>query len=182
MRVLNVLAREHQAIARVVDRLDGELDSVTRRGTLDTEVFERLLEFLEPAVDGHHQESQERVLLPRLLARATCAEDADRARMLLHDHAAQRTFLALLRDNFEGAGYGDPTCLVPVARQYVRLQREHTRWERRLLFPLARRMLGRTDDLELLVELRRLDQAWGATVIATASELEDWLDQRRVAA
>ena len=48
------------------------------------------------------------------------ALSADLARMIQHDHAAQRTFLALLRDNFEGAGFGDPLCLVRCDLRRVR--------------------------------------------------------------
>ena len=115
MKTLIVLAREHEAIERIVTRLEHELDTLTRTGELDGEALQRMLEFFEQAVDGHHQESEERVLLPRLLLRAQ-GDEAALVRSLLVDHGEQRTFLEdgdtvrlagrCTRDGFRPIGFG----------------------------------------------------------------------------
>lgn len=184
MKTLIVLAREHEAIERIVTRLEHELDTLTRTGELDGEALQRMLEFFEQAVDGHHQESEERVLLPRLLLRAQ-GDEAALVRSLLRDHGEQRTFLGILRDNLEGAAYGEPGCRAAVARfgrLYIAHHREHSQWEHTTLFALAKKLLDEEDDLTALRELARLDRDWGSSVVAVARDLEAWLDQRLVAA
>lgn len=184
MKTLIVLKREHEAIERIVTRLEHQLERMARTGELDGEALERMLAYFEQTVDGHHQENEERVLLPRVLLYAEGA-DAELARSLRADHGAQRTFLGILRDNLEGAAYGEPGCRAAVARfgrMFVQQHREHSRWEHERLFPLAQRTLERTDDLALLSELARLDRDWGGSVVQATCALEAWLDQRLVAA
>lgn len=184
MKTLIVLAREHEAIERIVTRLEHALDVLGRSGELDGEALQRMLEFFEQAVDGHHQESEERVLLPRLLLRAKGDETA-LVRSLLVDHGEQRTFLGILRDNLEGAAYGEPGCRAAVARfgrLYIAHHREHSQWEHTTLFALAKKLLDERDDLDALRELARLDRDWGGSVVRSAHTLEAWLDQRLVAA
>ncbi len=180
MRALTVLAREHAAIAALLARFQREIEGLGR-GDIDGEALARLLAFFEREVDGHHQEKEERVLLPRLLARAEGAE-LEPLRSVCHAHAHQRRRLAHMQNQVDSAAYGEPNSLAVLAREaerYVRCQREHTRWEQGVLFPLARRLLGPADDRALLLGFRRLDEVWGAPVWNAACSLAEWLDQRR---
>lgn len=181
MKTLMILAREHKAIRAIASRLENEFAAARHQGTLDGEAVDRLLEFFEREVDGHHQEKEERGLLPRLLARAP-SRDERQLRALLHDHAFERKILGRLRGAVEGAAYGDwgsTAALVRDGRLYLRMQREHSRREEAVLFPLARRLLGEHEDLAVMDAFSRLDHEWGGTVWATARALERWLDQRQ---
>jgi len=181
MKALQVLAREHAAIAACCARFEAEIDGITGRCEVDAETLDRLLHFFEVQVDGHHQEKEERIFLPRLLARAS-GEDVHLLRSLLDDHGAQRKCLAHMRNQIDGVTYGEPnsiTVLVRVAQRYLRAQREHSHWEQSVLFPAASRILGPRDDRAILNGFRRLDELWGTTVWGAARALAEWLDQRR---
>ncbi len=181
MRALGVMAREHEAIARMLTHLEQELDALQAQGEIDVEAVERLLVFFERHVDGRHQEKEERVFLPCLLARAQGAEAA-LAREALAEHDADRARLAAMRGNLEGAAYGDPGSLAQVglqARDYIRHQREHSRWEQSVLFALAHRILSAGDDRELLEGFRAFDAAQPDSVIEAAGSLTAWLAHRR---
>lgn len=181
MQALTILAREHAAIGALVARFESEIATAIQSGEFDGEAVERLLRFFEREVDGHHQDKEERVLLPRLLARVR-GSDVATLRGLADEHALQRKLLAHMRNQIEGASYGEPNSLallVRQARQYIQHQREHSRWEQGVIFALARRVLGPGDDRALVIGFRRLDEVWGAPLWDAACTLAEWLDQRR---
>jgi hemerythrin-like domain-containing protein len=181
MRALQVLATEHAAIAACCARFEAELDAIVGHGEADAEALDRLLTFFEVQVDGHHQEKEERIFLPRLLARAS-GEDVALLRSLLDDHGAQRKLLAHMRNQIEGVAYGEPNSvavLVRAAQRYLRAQREHSHWEQTVLFSAARRILGPRDDRAILNGFRRIDELWSTTVWDAERALAEWLDQRR---
>lgn len=181
MKALHQLTLEHAAIGALIARFEAEIQEAVRTGEADAEAIDRLLGFFEREVDGHHQDKEEEVLLPRLLARAE-GEDLRLLRSLRDDHARQRKLLAHMRNQVEGVTYGEPNSLAILVRdagRYVRHQREHSTWEQRTLFTLARRLLGPSDDRALLIGFRRLDEVWGAPLWDAACFLAEWLDQRR---
>jgi hemerythrin-like domain-containing protein len=181
MKALQALAREHAAIASCCERFETEIGEIIRWSEVDAEALDRLLTFFEVQVDGHHQEKEERIFMPRLLSRAS-GGDVDALRALFDDHGAQRKLLAQMRNQIEGAAYGEPNSiavLVRAAKHYLREQREHSTWEQTTLFPMAVRILGPRDDRAILNGFRRLDQMWGTSVAGAARSLAEWLDQRR---
>jgi hemerythrin-like domain-containing protein len=181
MKALGSMTREHEAIRGMVARLEREVDEAVDREELDGEAFERLLSFFEEQVDGHHEEKEERVFLPRPVTRAR-GEDAVLARALLEDHAEERKLLALMRDNVEAAAYGEPNSLAVLlrcARAYAKHLCAHADWEERVLFPLASKVLFPRDDRAMLSGFLRLDRAWGTSVWGAARSLALWLDQRK---
>lgn len=181
MKALQILARDHAAIARCGERFEDETDAIIGRCAVDPEALDRLLTFFEVQVDGHHQEKEERIFMPRLLTRAP-GEDVERLRSLLDDHALQRKLLAHMRTEIEGVTDGVPSSLVAlvrVAKHYLRLQREHSHWEQTVLFPMARHILRPRDDRAILNGFRRLDELWGTSVVEAGRALEEWLDQRQ---
>ena len=180
MKAIQSLMREHAAIAACCERFESEIDAIVRRFEVDAVALDHLLRFFEKEVDGHHQEKEERIFMPRLLARASGAE-VQALRAMFHDHCAQRRLLAQLRNQIEGIAYGEPNStavFVRGARNYLRAQRAHSRWEQSELFPLAARVLGPRDDRAILNGFRRLDELWGTSVEDAERQLAEWLDQR----
>jgi hemerythrin-like domain-containing protein len=173
MRALQVLSSEHAVIAACSARLEAELEAIVIRSDVDVGALERLVRFFEEAVDGQHQEKEERIFLPRLFTRAH-GRDAAALRTLLDDHGAQRAQLVRLREELDGIERAEPAALprfVQAGRRYLRLQAEHSRWEQLVLFPFARRILGPSDDRAILNGFRRLDEVWGTTVLGAARAL-----------
>jgi hemerythrin-like domain-containing protein len=183
MRALTVLASEHQAIEGACDLFAREVTALAGQCEIDPEALDRLIAFFEVKVDGHHQDKEERVFLPRLLARVA-GKDVQTLRTLIVDHGEQRRLLAQMRNQMEGVTYGEPNSIGVLARcahSYLRAQREHSRWETRCLFPLAARILGPQDDRALLSGFRRLDELWGTSVWDAERALAEWLEQRHSA-
>lgn len=184
MKTLDVLAREHRIIESMALRFEAELARSARGDEVDAEALERLLGFFEHEVDGHHQEKEERVFLPRLLLRAP-PEEARGLRALLDEHRAQRALLEGMRAQLEGVTYGDGGALDALlhgAKRYLAVQREHSRWEGARLFPLARRHLSRRDDHALWRGFRRLEASHGHALWDAAEALGEWLERRRASA
>lgn len=183
MRTTQTLAREHVAIASILERFERRLDEAERNSEIDREAFERLLGFFEQAVDGQHQEKEERILLPCLVRRAA-DQDAPDVQRLFREHLEDRKLLAVLRDNLESASYGEPNSiqvLVRYGRLYLLRERKHARWEETALFPLAARILTPEDDREILQGFRHLDALWDSSLLAAARRLSAWIDQRGAA-
>jgi len=181
MRALAELAREHAAIGALVTRFEQEVAALVRGMDLDPEAIDRLIGFFEHEVDGHHQEKEEDLLLPRLRLRAG-AGDLAILRTLTHEHNSQRHVLTGMRAQVEGVTYGEPISmgvLVREARRYVNHQRAHSRWEQLVVFPFARRLLLPADDEFLWLAFRERDEIRGATLWDEACSLAEWLDQRR---
>jgi hemerythrin-like domain-containing protein len=181
MKALTILSREHAAIRALLTRFEAEITQGARSGEFDGEAVDRLLEFCERVIDGHHQEKEERVFLPCLTRRAR-GSDREVLAALGDEHTLQRKLLSHMRNQIEGASYGEPNSiavLVRLARNYFQHQREHSRWEQQVLFPLAQRILLAEDDAALLRGFAGLDEALGTTVWEDACSLAEWLDQRR---
>ena len=176
MRSTLELVREHAAIEELLARFERVLDGARRDGQADAEALGQLLDFFEQEVDDHHQRKEERLLLH-------CGERAPRGDLqrVLHEHDEERRLLAVFRDNLCGARFGEPNCIAALSRygaSYLDLQRAHSSWEERTLFPLAERVLGPGDDRVLLDGLCRMDGLHGGSLCAAARALEEWLDRR----
>ncbi|MSR63506.1 MAG: hypothetical protein EXS08_13775 [Planctomycetes bacterium] len=181
MNPLRELLREHAAIRALTARFEFEATLGETQGAIDGEAVGRLLHFFEHELDGHHQEKEERILLPRLVAHAR-GRELDLVLHLGQDHARQRAVLAHLANQLESASWGEPNSLRVLAREarrFVRLQQQHSRWEQHEIFSLARRWLTPDDERAIASDFRRLDEARGGSVWDAACALAAWLDQRR---
>lgn len=160
MKAVEILAEEHRDIAFVLACLEQLVQSCVRADALDGEASLEILEYLEQVADGSHQDKEERVVFPRLLACTRCELHAS-IEGLLGDHERERDELERLRASLEGAAYGDPfsrDCFVLEAREYVSKLLAHARWEDRFLWPLVEQHLGEAEDAEMLVDYRALEQ------------------------
>jgi hemerythrin-like domain-containing protein len=102
MRTLQVLAWEHAAIAACCDRFEAEIDAIVIRSEVDAEALDRLLQFFEHEVDGHHQEKEERIFMPRLLSRAS-GEDVEALRAMFSRPPRAAKLLAHMRNQIRRA-------------------------------------------------------------------------------
>ena len=102
--------------------------------------------------DGQHQDKEEKVLMPRLLTRASISEETG-IRELAKDHAGERRLMLSMHSNLLGAIHGEPLSLrefVRTSSDYVELHRKHMTNEEALLLPMAERLLTSSDDYEIL--------------------------------
>ena len=179
MKAIQELRSEHESIATILERFERWIDQAEQDFEVDREVIGRLLDFFEQSVDGQHQEKEERVFLPCLMRRVT--GQSAHVHKLFREHLEDRKLLAMMRNNLEGACFGEPNCirvLVRHGRLYLAHEHKHARWEETLLFELAERILTPEDDREIAQGFRHIDKLWDSTVGIAARRLCCWLDQR----
>jgi hemerythrin-like domain-containing protein len=180
MNAIQELLQDHDAIAGMLARFARAIDDAERTFEIDRETIERLLQFFEHHVDGHHQEKEEKIFLPCLMRRVT-GEDRPEVRKLFREHREDRRLLAMMRSNLAGASYGEPNCIRVLARYgrlFVLRERRHAEWEESTFFPLAERVLTPRDQREILNGFRELESHHASTVAGAARQLAAWLDQQ----
>lgn len=134
------LGEEHVTIRRAAACLRQLADRATE-DEFDGRAALELLEFFEDFADGMHQEKEERCLFPALVASGVAKS---RVSALTSDHARERALLERMREDVEGAVYGDALMrdeFVWRARQLAGLQTSHANQEDALLLPLADELL-----------------------------------------
>ncbi len=168
MHTLELLAEEHRIHRRLLDGLEQLLRRRDRAAPVPSTLLRRLCRFLETAVDGLHQEKEERALFPQLVGRLGRLEFPELLR-LEAQHRRDRRLLARLRlASFDESLEEDPWT---TARTYVAFQRRHLAEEERQLFPLAARVLSPADDRIVRAGFRRIERERGISFLPGAHEL-----------
>jgi len=142
MKSIEVLEREHRWVgwmATCLERLVAESRALEQLDELASE----LLFLYESFADGRHQDKEEQVLFPELLA---CADEEMRGLLdqLMRDHGVERRHMAKMRLNVAGAIHGEPLSVREFAREateYISLHRAHMLRETENLLPLAEQLL-----------------------------------------
>lgn len=148
MRAIEILRREHVWIGLMAECLEKLVAEARVEDQLPSEAAE-LLGLYETFADGRHQEKEEGVLFPELLA-STDENDRRSLAKLLADHEGERRHMASMRLHLLGALQGEPLCVREFARAagaYIELHRSHMQREAMVLFPMAQRLLdGQADE------------------------------------
>ena len=172
MKAIEILAREHRELYRILSYFERVLEDATRTDRLDAALALDIVDFLTTHTDGCHQDKEERMLFPKLMERAPASQGGFlRSLMGIHEH--ERALLGELRRLLEEAARGeghDLGIIVERGHAYVELQREHARREDRMLFPLAEDVLGRADDAEMIIGFRRIDEEHGGGSMAEQAD------------
>jgi len=160
MEALRILGEEHLWIARMLDCLERIAVDEQTTGELDSAAAEELFELFDTFADGRHQEKEERHLFPRLHVHADPGEEA-----LIHtleaEHQSDVGYMMRMRSTLQSALQGDAVSrreFSRVANEFVDLERRHMTKERLVLFPLAERLLTKSDDRELLAAFEKLER------------------------
>lgn len=160
MEALRLLGVEHFWIARMLDCLERIATNEQTTGELDSVAATELFELFDSFSDGQHQEKEERHLFPRLQVHADTGEAA-----LIHaleaEHRDDVGHMMRMRSTLQSAIQGDAVSRREFSRaatEFLDLERRHMTKERVVLFPLAERLLTKTDDKALLEAFDKLDR------------------------
>jgi hemerythrin-like domain-containing protein len=156
-RVTDVLRDEHRLITRAAACLDRLVDYALDTDDLCVVSAMELLEFFEDFADDVHQEKEERNLFPAMLAAGLAPQ---RVHALLDEHRRERASLSIMRENLEGAAYGNAfryDRFVKSAAEFAALQRAHAEEEEEVLLPLAEELLDDRARAEVLAGFERTE-------------------------
>lgn len=159
MRPIDLLDEEHRLLESLLESLSEILRDAHFEDRLDAEAAAEVLELLERSFDGLHQDREERVLFPWLRVHAPAVMQPS-LRLLMCQHTHERELLCELRSNLEAAAYGDAVSrdlFVSEGEAYLALQRRHVEEEEHWLLPVARALLERDDEAELLRSFSALE-------------------------
>jgi hemerythrin-like domain-containing protein len=141
---IEILMEEHRLIERVLDALDAKADAPAR-----------FAEFFREFADDQHHQKEEGILFLAMLDAGFPHEQGPIA-VMLADHERGRELIAEL-----AAADGWTPEVEAAARNYSALMRQHIQKEDRILYPMARRVLGR--------DLGRVGAACAESVRANAA-------------
>ena len=170
--VTDLLTREHRLAARLLDAFELLIERHPGPDADDKRLVRELLRFFERAVDGLHQDKEERVLFTQLLARSAHARVPLMRHFSAH-HRRERRLLRELGEELEAFGQWDRSNdpFVTHARVYLRLQRRHMLEEQEQLFPVVRQALDPEAEGLARAGFRRVEHAHGFAFEPEALEL-----------
>src|SRR5262245_52760820 len=128
MWTTEVLREEHRWILRMLQCLERLAGNSEHEGRLDAAGAAELLALFTYFADGLHQEREERYLFPRLLARASSANERVDIGRLCGEHEEERRAMGRMNQALLGAIYGQGRSLVEFRREalrYAALHRDH---------------------------------------------------------
>ncbi|MEW5701822.1 MAG: hemerythrin domain-containing protein [Candidatus Zixiibacteriota bacterium] len=138
------LEAEHRVIERVLDALERAADSVTSGGAVDGDFFRRAIAFIREFADGIHHQKEESILFPRMEA-AGVPREGGPIGVMLYEHDLGRGHVRAISESLDAAVRGDAgarQALTDAAHEYVALLRAHIHKEDAILFPMADRVMG----------------------------------------
>ena len=151
MKATDILMAEHRIIERVLDSLDTAVERLARGHRVRPGFFLDVADFSTHFADGCHHRKEEGVLFPAMEQHGVPAEDGP-IQIMLDEHEEGRAYIRRLRDaarRFESGNEAAVHDLVPAARGYAALLREHIAKEDDMLFPMAAEVIPETSFEEI---------------------------------
>lgn len=134
---IDQLVAEHGVISAAVDAMAREIDGMRVGGKIRPDFWRRAIEFCEQYAERCHDQKEEVVLFPSLLA-AGLSKGHGVLAALAQQHQQARTALAAIRTALPG---GNRDELIRAVDGYVALVCGHIDTENRTLFPLVHELL-----------------------------------------
>lgn len=160
------LEHEHRIIEQVVGGMAVLIEKLESGEEVDQSVFTDLFEFLQNFGDTYHHGKEERYLF-KLLAKKVVPVSSCPLAVLVHDHERGRQLMSDLR--LESELYRDipnegRRGLIDTLRKLVEFYPSHIWKEDYLLFPMAEKLLSKSEQKELSAQFARHEAAIGADV------------------
>ena len=155
-----LLMEDHQVTEKVFATVE---KSFAGGAAPDPTQIRDALAYVVEYVDGCHNRKEEEHLFSRLEALGMPRQGGPLA-VMLAEHERARALLARLRPVADAYVAGDASQLPALRRfflEYTALLKEHFWKENDILYPMARRFLGPTDDADVLAGIQAVEDSLG---------------------
>lgn len=174
-RVLTALAKEHRAIAQVLQAMEAAALQLRRGVAVDARWLAAVAHFFAVHVDGTHHATEEGVLFKALLAHARPSAKSA-VSVMLAEHEVARDLTRRLSELARAVAEGAPAAAAAWADAALALcgaTRTHLQLEDRVLYPMARAAIPGPLLTALHEQLAALPHADGPALLEAAAGLTE---------
>jgi hemerythrin-like domain-containing protein len=139
MKATDILVEEHTVIERVLNALETATQSLKAGGSVGSDFFIQVTDFVKGFADGCHHKKEEDVLFNAMVAYGVPVEGGPIG-VMLAEHEQGRIYTQAMRKAAQRLGNGDETArgdIIYNAQGYIELLRQHIAKENGVLFPMA---------------------------------------------
>lgn len=162
----DILEAEHHVIQKVVGAMAVLAEGLGAGHEPPVETLRNIVEFMRTFADKCHHGKEEVHLFPCLEKRGVPARGCPMG-VLLHEHERGRTLVAQLAQAIEAYASGTASArdsVMEPLRGLVELYPNHIWKEEYLLFPMSNKVLGATDQQQLIGQFADVEAAVGPDV------------------
>lgn len=184
MKATDILIEEHTVIERVLNTLETATQSLKAGGSVRSDFFIGVTDFVKGFADGCHHKKEEDVLFNAMVAHGVPVEGGPIGAMLA-EHEQGRIYTRAMREAAQRLANGDETArgdIIHNAQGYIGLLRQHIAKENGVLFPMADQIIPQAKHAEVLAGFEHVEhEETGPGVhekyLALAEELERQANQ-----
>jgi len=154
------LREEHRVIERMLRVLNVACDRLEMGEEVSPDLFRRSIDFIRTFADSCHHGKEEDALFPVVEKRGIPRQGGPIGVMLM-EHDQGRKFVRAFAQAVEKYGKGDKSAkqaIIENARGYARLLSQHIPKEDNILYPLADKVLGSSEQKELWEKFERIEK------------------------
>jgi hemerythrin-like domain-containing protein len=179
MKATDILIEEHTVIERVLNALETATQSLEAGGSVGSDFFIQVTDFVKGFADGCHHKKEEDVLFNAMVAHGVPVEGGPIGAMLA-EHEQGRIYTQAMREAAQRLGNGDESArndIIHNAQGYIELLRQHIAKENGVLFPMADQIIPQAKHGEIVAGFEHVEHEESGPGIhekflALAEELE----------
>jgi hemerythrin-like domain-containing protein len=159
MKATQQLKDEHEGIKLMLNIIDSISNSMENGKELNTDHFEKILDFLKVFVDKCHHGKEEDILFPDLEVHGLPKEGGPIA-VMLHEHQMGREHIKSMNIAFNEFKSGNKLAIARIisgSRDYVELLRNHIEKENNILFMMADKALNESEQSKLFDDFEKME-------------------------
>ena len=153
------LKEEHRVIERMLRILNVACEKLEKGEEVSPEVFKKAIDFIRTFADSCHHGKEEDTLFPMVEKRGIPRQGGPTGVMLM-EHDQGRGYVRGLAEAVGKYEKGDRTAkqaIIQNARGYTQLLAQHIPKEDDILYPLADKVLGPSEQKELLEKFEKIE-------------------------
>ena len=159
MDAMDILIKEHNYIKKVLDAVKKDCEELAEGKEVDVKLYWSVLEFVRNYADAYHHQKEEKDLF-RLLGEADEKLKDGPVRGMLLEHDIGRFYMKMLQENlelYENGNKQKKAYIISNALSYAVMLEEHINKEDNVLYAMAKRVLSKEVQENLLDQFIKLE-------------------------
>ena len=159
MKATQQLRDEHEGVKIMLGILEKVCQQFEKKGNMNQEHFERIIEFFKIFVDKCHHGKEEDLLFPALIAEGVPKEGP--IAVMLHEHEMGRHYVKAMSEAYATYIAGDKSTSKDIMQNghgYISLLKDHIEKENSVLFMMADSRLSEKRQDELFEGFEKLEE------------------------